>query len=107
MREPFSRLVPSGFSFMPSGENSPKNTQEPVEAAGRHRRNIADDAAFPSPRSEGECMAELPADPDELMPLGQATVEMGARPIVWRGWLAGLVISLLCWGLIARLLGFI
>lgn len=52
-------------------------------------------------------MVELPGDPDEPMRLGQTTVEMGARPIVWRGWLAGLVISLLCWGLIARLLGFI
>ncbi|WP_172704888.1 hypothetical protein [Sphingomonas sp. LH128] len=28
---------------------------------------------------------------------------IGARPILWRGWLAGLTISLLLWALIAAL----
>lgn len=52
-------------------------------------------------------MAELPSDPDKQIGLGQTTLELGPRAILWRGWLVGLAISLLCWGLIARLLGFV
>ncbi|WP_185928692.1 MULTISPECIES: hypothetical protein [Sphingomonadaceae] len=52
-------------------------------------------------------MAEFPAGPDEVTPRGQGAAGFGAGPILWRGWLVGLVISLACWALLAWVLGFV
>ncbi|MFC0685476.1 hypothetical protein [Novosphingobium clariflavum] len=52
-------------------------------------------------------MAEFPAGSHETTPRGQGAAGFGAGPILWRGWLVGLVISLACWALLAWVLGFV
>lgn len=95
------------YCLMPSADNSPQITPQPPVASGRRHNHAATDRGQSNLQSQGEGMAEFPAGPDEVTPRGQGAAGFGAGPILWRGWLVGLVISLACWALLAWVLGFV
>lgn len=95
------------YRLMPSGDNSLQNASQLPVASGRGHRHAATDRGQPNLQSEGEGMAEFPAGSHETTPRGQGAAGFGAGPILWRGWLVGLVISLACWALLAWVLGFL